>query len=90
MKNDLQSRMALLGLAAAFSKGTTMYEEDIRKPTISLPKEPPTPKGAKKYRFDKDGNFTTEEGMLKTDIVFTCIARSDKKAKEKFNKALKL
>lgn len=85
MKNNLQSHMALLGLAAAFSEGPGMYQEDIRKPTICIPKEPPVPKGAKTYWFDEQGNFSSEQ-MRKDEVVFICIAINNKNAIKKYDR----
>ena len=46
-------------------------------------KEPPIPKGCKKYWFDEYGAYSAYDTG---DIVFTCIALSRERAVAKFNK----
>jgi hypothetical protein len=49
------------------------------------PKKSPIPKGCKEYSFNQDGNFTT----IESEIVFKCIAISEKSAIKKYNRRTK-
>lgn len=42
------------------------------------------PNGCKEYFFAADGTYSTEK-MLKSQVVYTCIASKDKTAIKKFN-----
>lgn len=79
----MKSKMLMLALmAGAF--GGTANKSDLRSEDIdTTPKEPPIPKGCKRYYFYDDGTFIHTQSY---QSVFNCIARTDKKAKEKFNK----
>jgi len=71
-----------------FNTMMAMAEQDSRNigsPVLYEPKQNPIPKGAKEYWFNAYGEFSTE-GMLKTDIVFKCVAISDKSAKKKYER----
>jgi len=52
--------------------------------------QPPLPKGCKEYFFNKEGEFYNgvdgRPPILKTDVVFSCVASSNKSAIKKFNK----
>jgi hypothetical protein len=84
MSKNLKS-MLLFGAIMA------MQEQDARNlgsPVLYEPKkahDKPTPKGAKEYWFNDRGEFSSER-MLKSDVVFSCIAINDKSAKKKFEK----
>jgi hypothetical protein len=41
------------------------------------------PKGCKQYFFNDKGEFSTEK-MLKSEVIFKCIASNDKNAVKKF------
>lgn len=85
-----------LGMMGFISAMMSMGEGDIlgmgKKPDNDLnpkdidttPKQQPIPKGCKEYMFNKNGGFSTEK-MLRDEVVFKCIAASDKSAKKKFN-----
>lgn len=46
------------------------------------------PNGCREYFFAADGTYSTER-MLKSRVVYTCIASKDKSAIKKFNNWLK-
>jgi hypothetical protein len=48
------------------------------------PKKSPIPKGCKEYSFNQDGNFTT----IESEIVFKCVAISEKSAIKKYNRSI--
>lgn len=68
------------------------YDQQIESGKIDLStKEPPIPKGCDKYFFMSDGHWNTYTEwngyhIKRDEIVYSCIARSSKKAIEKFNK----
>lgn len=49
------------------------------------PKQPPLPKGCKEYFFNINGGFSTEK-MLRSEVIFKCVASNEKTARKKFDK----
>lgn len=88
----MKGKLGMLGLMAGIvALGEMGYSDpnkgdnDLKPKDINItPKQPPLPKGCKEYMFNKNGGFSTER-MLREEIVFKCIAASDKSAKKKFN-----
>jgi hypothetical protein len=73
-------------MMATTSRGNDLRSEDID----THPAQPVIPKGCKEYWFNTNGGFTNglsgPEKILKTDVVYYCIASSDAAAKKKFDK----
>lgn len=87
-----------LGLLAAMSlmgeNVGTPFAKEKRKEIDFSKKEPPIPKGCDKYFFMEDGHWNTYTEyngyhIKRTEIVYSCIATSSKKAIAKFNKNYK-
>jgi hypothetical protein len=78
---------ALLGIMAAIAlQENRGFVENERSeiPDFKSPKRPPPiPKGCKRYWFDKDGRCFDFEIL---HSVYDCIALSEKRAIDKFNK----
>lgn len=84
----MKDKLGMLGMMAAMSiiGGSAENSNPLTSKEIdTTPKQPPMPKGCKEYMFNKNGGFSTEK-MLRDEVVFKCIAASDKSAKKKFNK----
>lgn len=78
-KLGMLAAMAMMFDSPGFSQGN-------RKQLDFTPKEAPIPKGCKEYWFNSEGRFYNGDGtrpILKTEVVFHCIAASDKSAKKK-------
>ena len=71
-----------LGMMLAADSGRPQHEK-ARKEIVKSLKEKPIPKGRKKYHFNSEGEFRTDK-MLRTEVVFKCIASNDKNAIRKF------
>lgn len=79
-----KSSLRTLQMIAAFSMVSQPFDQIPT--TINIrSKEKPVPKGAKRYLFNTNGEFSTET-MLKSEVVFKCIAISDERAIKKYNK----
>lgn len=67
-------------------RGNDLRPEDID----THPAQPVIPKGCKEYWFNTNGGFSNGDfntrPILKTDVVYYCIASSDAAAKKKFEK----
>ncbi len=71
------------GMSTGYADGTRIEDIDFKR------KQAPPPKGCKEYWFNAEGRFYNGDGtrpILKTEVVFYCVASSDKKAREKFDK----
>ncbi len=87
----MKGMKSLAMLAALSMMGGSPFATEINEIDLSK-KEPPIPKGCEKYRFDARGNWCTDKNInriQRNDIVYTCIARTTKKAIEKFEKNYK-
>jgi len=76
-----------LALAMAMMPETNFRIEN--EPKLFEPPKPPKkviPKGCKEYWFFKSGEFSNQKPNASYEIVFECIASSDKKAVEKHKK----
>jgi hypothetical protein len=101
MKRHALMTLMLGGIFSGFRRDNDLFGEVKvkRDPFNSEPLElsqppsyrqlPPLPKvipnGCKVYFFNAEGGFSNRH-MLKTEVVYQCVASSDKKAKEKFQK----
>lgn len=83
---SMKSKLGLIAMMAAMAEMGSSENKSIIDRTESYP---PTPKGAFRYFFNDQGRFSTEQ-MKKEDVVFTCIARTERKALEKYDKFKKL
>lgn len=79
--------------AMAMMMGDTGFIPPLKKEKKQIdftPKQPPIPKGCKEYFFNKEGEFYNgvdgRPPILKTDVVYSCVASSNKSAKKKFDK----
>jgi len=87
MRKNLGNIIAMASMFEAMAQSNIAYDEPQRsvvpnfKPSINY-KSKNT--GYKNYQFTKDGNFDTKS-ILENEIVFTCVAKSDREAFKKFN-----
>jgi hypothetical protein len=88
MKGIYQNKgFSLMMMAAAMlSLDTPNSNTKNKKTSIDdidfTPKKSPLPKGCKEYSFNQDGNFTT----IESEIIFKCVAISEKSAIKKYNR----
>jgi len=77
--------LAMMGVMMS----TVAQESQIHKEEKEPPKEPKKviPKGCKEYHFTRSGNQVEESCGF---IHFSCVASSERKAKIKFEKYLRL
>ena len=80
--NGMKSQLALLAMAM-IAGGFDPQIEPASKISYA-PKQPIIPKGCKEYWFDKDGCYPNWAG--RNDVVFKCVAATEKSAIRKFNK----
>jgi hypothetical protein len=77
------------GMAVAMAMmSESIMNDNSEKPREFIPREekdPKLPKGCKHYWFDKNGCYPNQIGINNGEVVFKCIARTEKKAIEKFN-----
>jgi hypothetical protein len=87
-KNGLRSYLGLLGISAMLSSGTHLdpYASHVTKKSDNKRKSKPTPvpSGCKEFFFDASGNYSNDK-MLKSEMVFHCVASNPKNALRKFN-----
>jgi hypothetical protein len=82
MKSNALSMMAMaMAMNSSESMMFTGRGEEMEAP---FHKEPKTPKGAKEYFFNSYGEFSND-GTLRSEIVFKCYAINDKNALRKYN-----
>lgn len=87
MKDNLKMMLLLGGFLASAQQSTfagMQHNEDIIDRS-KLPKKKIIPSGCKEYFFTKTGSMYTIK-PAGYEVVFECIASSDKAAKKKFDK----
>ena len=84
----MKSRYIVLAMMGAMMSFTAQSTEPISR-EFELPKEPKKviPKGCKEYHFTRSGN---QVGETCGYIHFSCVASSERKAKLKFERYIKL
>ena len=89
----MKGKLGILAVMAEMmaSSGYAKNSNSISPKDIdTTPKQPPIPKGCKEYFFNKEGEFYNgvdgRPPILKTDVVYSCVASSNKSAKKKFDK----
>ena len=84
-KLGMLAAMAMMFENTGFAQ-SSLKPKDIDTTTVQVP----IPKGCKEYFFNKEGEFYNgvdgRPPILKTDVVFKCVATSNKSAKKKFDK----
>jgi hypothetical protein len=83
MKKSNMLLMSMMMMAASGNYGTNIQEG---KNSIKKTKKKIIPKGCKEYFFFESGNYMNTKPSEGYNIVFECIASSDKIATKKFNK----
>ena len=83
MKN-MGMLMALAGMGAMSGYPDNNFRDTRSEDIPFEPKQPVIPKGCKEYWFDIDGCYPNWAG--RDQVVFKCIAISEKSAIRKFNK----
>ena len=87
MKKEFLKYVAMTSMFEAMTQSNMAYDEPQRgvvpdfKPSTNY-KSKNT--GYKNYQFTKDGNFDTKS-ILENEVVFSCVAKSDREAFKKFN-----
>jgi hypothetical protein len=83
----MKSKLGLFAAMAMMGSGYAQNSNSIQPKDIDTT---PIPKGCKEYFFNKEGEFYNgvdgRPPILKTDVVFSCVASSNKSAIKKFNK----
>ena len=83
MKSKLFNQLAILALESIAMTGGA-NKSDLQPEDIDIyPKRRIVPKGCKEYFFFENGKYC---GYPHDQCVFSCIATSERKAIEKFNK----
>jgi hypothetical protein len=81
-KNFTSIMMAAAMLSLDTSNSNTINKKTSIDDIDFTPKKQPIPKGCREYCFNQDGNFTT----IESEIVFKCVAISEKSAIKKYNR----
>lgn len=77
--------IAMSMMSTSNSSGNILSNDEIVERSKRKPKKV-IPKGCKEYHFTPVGRMLVDVPLSGFEIVFTCIASSDKKAKAKFEK----